>query len=1122
MLQDPSPSADWRIEQLSLVRQVSQQLVDVTSIAELCRRVTRLILETFDYYYVAIYTTTGDAPTLQFRASAGPLREIDLEERSSPQLSVTLGEGMTGWAALHGTEVLAPDVSNEPRYSHEDSLPETRSEAAIPLRIRGRVIGVLDVQSNELDDFTETDMLVLRALADNTAVAIERTRLYADLKRRADQLDAVAQVGRALSSILDEDKLLQEVVTLIREHFGYPYVHVFTVRQGSRQIVYRAGSGHRSRTLNVSGLTYDVNDQQGIIPWVARSGEMLVANDISTEPRYRPSPLPPSNTRSEMAVPIKYAGSVLGVLDLQSDQPNAFSDEDGVILAALAHSVAVAVRNASLYRTERWRRQVADSLQRVAGLLSADLGTDETLDAILTQISDTLPSDTVCIWLRQQGSWYLAAGKGAILGPLHPILAKPEAFQKWLDGILSANGTRSVGSNSLPQPLKQPGKGISDLSVTVTPLVVGDVPLGVLAMLNQEDPPYDAEDRALITAFASQAAIAIQNAQLYDDAQAQAWLSTVLLQVADTVQHLRDQDRVAETAVRLTAMLTGTSRSILMLHQESTGSFLPTAAYGLTPAQQSCFQQEKYTEETHPILARLRQTRTPILEQPIHENEDTPLDWFHHLGFHALTLLPLVARGQITGILAFDCPEANLPHTDKYSDLLINTAKGIAYHAAAAIDNIRLQAMREEEAYAATALLQISEIASRSPDLESVLAATVRALPMLVGASRCALFLWEPEWGCFRLVASYPAAIASGDGKAPTCYAPGDLPLLDMLRTARQPMLRLRPRPPDTQGRGVFPTSLASRLLDVDSNAAYTALPLSVRQEVFGILLVQDLPSPPEIPSRRMEILQGIAHQIAVTVQNDLLQQQTSSREQLEREMDLAAQIQQTFLPEQMPSITGWEIVAVSRPARHIGGDFYDFIEMSSDYLGVVIADVADKGLPASLYMALTRALIRATSRSTSIPTTVLERTNDLLVPDAQRGMFVTALFAILHNETGRVVTANAGHLPPLIWRASSQSLQVGSKGGIALGVLEGIHLLPQEYDLQPSDQLILFTDGVVDTATDSGTFFGLRRLQRTISEGANGSARQLLERIDSALAAFAQDTPPTDDCTIVVIKRTP
>lgn len=219
---------NWRYEQLSLVRSVSAQIAGASHLDELYSRVTRLIQETFSFYYVAIFTLDESDNVVRFRASAG--KDMSVPLRSD--FWVHLGDGIVGTVAESGVEIAAADVRQDQRYLYLDLLPKTVSEAALPLKIGNRILGVLDVQSDRHNVFHETDMLALRSLADNIAIAIENTHLYERLERRAEQVSTIFEVSHALASILELETLLDEVVQLIQNRFGYPYVHVYTLHQG--------------------------------------------------------------------------------------------------------------------------------------------------------------------------------------------------------------------------------------------------------------------------------------------------------------------------------------------------------------------------------------------------------------------------------------------------------------------------------------------------------------------------------------------------------------------------------------------------------------------------------------------------------------------------------------------------------------------------------------------------------------------------------------------------------------------------------------------------------------------------------------------------------------------------
>ncbi|MBU2611925.1 MAG: GAF domain-containing protein, partial [Chloroflexi bacterium] len=262
----------WRIEQLTLVRKVGAQIANVSDVDELARRVSGLIQKTFKVYFVAVFTCEAGQERLRFRSSAGPAGRRG-KRRNPPVttnsvLEVEFGEGLIGAVAQSGEEIVSNDVRAEPRFLFSERLPETLSEVALPLKIEDRVLGVLDIQSDRLNAFHPNDLLVLRALADNIAIAFDGARLYSALQKRAEQLSLASEVGADITSILDLDELLDRVVTLIQGRLGYPYVHLFTVHPNRRQIIYEAGKGERSQALK--GYVLDLDDAEGILPWVAR------------------------------------------------------------------------------------------------------------------------------------------------------------------------------------------------------------------------------------------------------------------------------------------------------------------------------------------------------------------------------------------------------------------------------------------------------------------------------------------------------------------------------------------------------------------------------------------------------------------------------------------------------------------------------------------------------------------------------------------------------------------------------------------------------------------------------------------------------------------------------------
>jgi sigma-B regulation protein RsbU (phosphoserine phosphatase) len=203
-----------------------------------------------------------------------------------------------------------------------------------------------------------------------------------------------------------------------------------------------------------------------------------------------------------------------------------------------------------------------------------------------------------------------------------------------------------------------------------------------------------------------------------------------------------------------------------------------------------------------------------------------------------------------------------------------------------------------------------------------------------------------------------------------------------------------------------------------------------------------------------------------------------------------------------------------------VGGDFYDFMQLSNGNIGIAIADVADKGVPAALFMALSRTLMRATSMSGRTPSDALRRTNTLILSDARSDLFVTVFYGLLHPRSGTFSYANAGHNPPIWLNVRTGEAQHLWLHGMALGVTPDVQLAEESLILEPGDVLVLYTDGVTEALNSADEEFGVGRLERATRANADRSAEEIVQAIQAAVDDFAGNIPPFDDFTLVVLKR--
>jgi sigma-B regulation protein RsbU (phosphoserine phosphatase) len=237
----------------------------------------------------------------------------------------------------------------------------------------------------------------------------------------------------------------------------------------------------------------------------------------------------------------------------------------------------------------------------------------------------------------------------------------------------------------------------------------------------------------------------------------------------------------------------------------------------------------------------------------------------------------------------------------------------------------------------------------------------------------------------------------------------------------------------------------------------------------------------------------------------------------LERELKLAREIQDSLLPEALPPIPGFSLAADWRSALEMAGDFYDIFPLPDGRWGIVVADVSDKGAAAAMYMAMTRSLIRASAANHSNPAGALNEVNQRLLAHSTSDMFVTVFYAVLDVGTQTLTYANAGQNPPLLRRISGR-IEMLTRTGAALGILEELALSDATLILAPGDSLVIYTDGATDARNPQGEEYGTNRLAEASINAAQLDARRLLDHLTSNLAAFTQDVPPFDDITFFIL----
>lgn len=622
------------------------------------------------------------------------------------------------------------------------------------------------VHYEELDE--NTNQLTMRKLLHGFSdkVQIEGIKCRDDVLP-LEALQLVSEINRSISSIVNLDELLAKVSELIHQRLDYPFVHLFLFDYVPQKLVFVSGSGSRASYYSEKKVSYDINAARGLIPLAAKSGRLHLANDLENTPWHLPEAQSGTSSGSELSLPLQFRGETLGVLDIQSDQRNAFQETDVNLLESLSITISIAIRNAQLFRAQEWRREVSESYRETADLLTRELKLKDLLTTMLAQIPKLLPVDFCGLWLID-----------------------PKSDQLDLKQQFSANKT-----------------------------VTSDSPIG--------------------------------------------------------------------------------------------------------------------------------------LKSSAREN------WFHH---------------------------SNL-------------------------------------------------------DLETIL---------------------KPSQ-----------------------------PALDQIATA----------------------------LGMQESYSAIAAPIVSEGKTHGVLTIHTN-SPGRYGMDSLKICSTYADYIAYAIDKERLRKVEELRRQTEQELSLARRIQQTFLPETLPQIPGYDLAVEWKTARQVGGDFYDVIQLDDQRYGLLIADVSDKGLPASLYMTVARTLLRAVARDFSSPAETLSRVNQLLQLDSTQSFFVTLFYMILDINTGRLIYSIAGHTPPIFLQPQQNHAYSLKRGGIALGILDPIQLKDESLQLEDGEAIFLYTDGVSETRNSQNEEYGAKRLEELLRNADQRSAQGLIDLVMKDLQEYSGFSTLEDDCTMLMLKR--
>ncbi len=611
-----------------------------------------------------------------------PVVSLGTSGAQMPPHPVKVGEGVIGQVAQTGTGQIVNHAGLGPKAVQLPGAKDTESLLCVPILFKEKVIGVMAL--NRLGDhlFREDDLHLLGRIAQQAAIAIENARLYEETQRRAIQLTTAAEVSRDAISTLDMEQLLTNAVNLIHNRFGFYHAGIFLLDDAGEYAVLHAATGKAGRKMLEQQHKLKVGEV-GIVGYVTATGEPRIALDVGQDAVHFDNPLLP-NTRSEMALPLKVRGRVIGALDVQSTKEAAFSAEDIATLQTMADQLAIAIENARLYEEERRRAEELATLNAITKTVSRSLDLDTILDEALSKVFEVIEADAGGIYLLDerndeltltvhhgfsesflQEKQRLSVGEGAVgqaAQAVRPILVEAPA-----DDELPAEGERAI---LLEEGIRA---GVS------VPLSTRGRVHGVLSIARRQERPFTSREVELLTAIGNQIAVAIENAQLYKKATDRMKEATALHRVSSTLMRTLNLDQLLESVLEVLQRSFGYSHCAISLVDEKTGELCIAAARGYL---RDTMAKPGAKTGQEGIIGWVAANRIPLNVPDVHQ-DDRYVERVKGIG--AEIAVPMLVGEKLVGVLDVQSTEVNA-----FSEEDLRTLSSIAAQAATAIERSRL------------------------------------------------------------------------------------------------------------------------------------------------------------------------------------------------------------------------------------------------------------------------------------------------------------------------------------------------------------------------------------------------------------------------------------------------
>jgi GAF domain-containing protein len=662
-----------RAAQLALVGEIAARAAVFSDPDAILRTMVQLVQERFGYHHVCVSLYDAARNEMEQGAVAGPNAH-----RFRADARWDARTGVIGLAARTRETVYSPDLQNDPRATRDPDAV-AHSALCVPLVSGTKVLGVLHIESDALHAFDETDSRAMERLANQMAAALEKARSLEVERRRAAQLALVNRIASRTARLIPTEQLVHEATELIQTQFGYFNVAVFVRDEGQPGVRLVANAGAIKEILSEGTIRLT----GGIIYYVSESGNSYLCTDTHTDPHYV-SPYPDradDPVESEIAIPLRRGDHIIGVLDIQTKEPRAFTPSDITALEALADQLAAALENARLFESEARRVAQLDAMRVLALTLTAERDLDVLLESIVMGAAELTQAQGAALYLVDETRGDLVARISHRLPRNYVGYRLP--LGEGLAGRIARDGEPMMLANYATWDHRAAVyEGDPPARVLGVPLKWQDRVLGVINLLREMDRPlFTQEELRLANLFATQAAIAMENARLVSALQRRVRAQQAHSDLSATLLETTDPQAIIERATTAATRALETEIASLFL-QDETGMLAVKGHAGPVPPQ---LLKVRIAPDSNSVTATVFRTRAPFAwsaSDPASTQTVLPLTKL--AGFHAGLAVPMTVSEQVVGVIT-----VNTHGERQFDDADTQTLQLLANQTASALERAR-------------------------------------------------------------------------------------------------------------------------------------------------------------------------------------------------------------------------------------------------------------------------------------------------------------------------------------------------------------------------------------------------------------------------------------------------